>query len=149
MAYWITSLILIAFGFLAMFSIGRPFLLVGLAMLILGPVRRRPALFWPPVSAVVAWNVAFLAVVPWTCTTTSTMGAGGPGGGLGDATTVCTSLLGSTTTGPGTLNPSLEPANQVALLAAVITFAVVLAFAGVLPRARRRLRPGSSSDGDL
>jgi hypothetical protein len=58
MAYWITSLGLIAFGFLGMFSIGRPFFLVGLAMLVLGPVRRRPMIFWPSLLAVVAYNWA-------------------------------------------------------------------------------------------
>lgn len=142
MAYWITSLILIAFGFLAMFSIGRPFLLVGLALLILGPVRGRPAWFWPPLASVVAWNVVFLAVVPWTCTTRQTVGIGNPGDGLVEAATVCTTLLGSTVAGPGTLNPSLEPANQAALLAAVVAFVVVLVLAVSLPRARR-LRPGS------
>ena len=57
MGYWITSLALIAFGFLGAFSIGRPFFLVGLSMLVLGPLRRRPALFWPPLLAVVACNV--------------------------------------------------------------------------------------------
>jgi hypothetical protein len=137
MAYWITSLILIAFGFLAMFSIGRPFLLIGLALLILGPIRGRPALFWPPLASVVAWNIAFLAVAPWTCTMTSIARTGDPVGGLGNATTVCTSLLGSTTIGPGSFNPSLAPANQAALLAAAVTFVVVLVVIVGLPRARR------------
>jgi hypothetical protein len=68
MAYWITSLGLIAFGFLGMFSIGRPFFLVGLAMLVLGPVRRRPMIFWPSLLAVVAYNVGYWAVAPLHCT---------------------------------------------------------------------------------
>lgn len=38
MSYWLVALLLTAFGFVTGFSIGAPFLLVGLAMLI----------FWPP-----------------------------------------------------------------------------------------------------
>jgi hypothetical protein len=68
--YWVTSLTLIVFGVLAMFSIGRPFLMVGVAMVILGPFRQRPAWFWPPLAAVIAYNVGYWAVarLSWTAT---------------------------------------------------------------------------------
>ncbi len=122
MAYWITSLTLIGFGFVAAFSVGRPFLLVGIALLVLSPLRGRPVLFWPPLAAVIAWNVTFMAVAPWMCTATQTVGAGNPAGGLGESTTVCSNLIGITYRGTGTYNPSLEPANQVALVVAVATF---------------------------
>ena len=75
MGYWIASLGLIAFGFLGALSIGRPFFLVGLAMLVLGPVRRHPALFWPPLLAVVAYNVGYWAVAPLYCTATGLLTA--------------------------------------------------------------------------
>ena len=135
--YWITSLALIAFGVVAMFSIGRPFLLVGLAMLVLGPLRRRPVLFWPPIAAVVAWNVAFMAIAPSMCTTTQSIGAGNPGGGLSESTTMCSNLIGITYRGSGVFNPSLEPANQAALFVAAVTFVVVLVVQIGLTRARR------------
>ena len=118
MGYWITSLGLIAFGFLGAFSIGRPFFLVGLAMLVLGPVRRRPALFWPPLLAVVAYNVGYWAVAPLYCTATEDVG--------GPSTTVCSSVLGINYSGNGIYNPSLDPANMAGLLLAAVAFVVVL-----------------------
>jgi hypothetical protein len=116
--YWITSLGLITFGVVAMFSIGRPFFLVGLAMLVLGPLRRRPALYWPPLVAVIAYNVGYWAVVPLSCTATQAVG--------GASTTVCSSLLGFTWSGSGIYNPSLEPANQASFLLATAAFVVTL-----------------------
>jgi len=119
MGYWITSFGLIAFGVVAMLSIGRPFLLVGLAMLVLGPLRRHPTLYWPPIVAVIAYNVGWWAVAPMYCTATQAVG--------GVSTTICSNLLGLTWSGSGIYNPSLEPANQAALLMAAVAFVVVLA----------------------
>jgi hypothetical protein len=119
MGYWITSLGLVAFGFVGMLSIGRPFFLVGLAMLVLGPVRRRPALFWPPLVAVVAYNVGYWAVAPLYCTATEAVG--------GPSTTVCSNVLGINYSGSGLYNPSLDPANVAGLWLAGVTFVVVLA----------------------
>lgn len=127
MGYWVASLGLIAFGLLGMLSIGRPFLLVGLAMLILGPLRSRPVLFWPPLMAVIAYNVGYLAVAPLYCTATATVG--------GASTTICSNLIGIDYSGSGTYNPSLEPANQAGLVLAAIVFVVVLAM--MLWRGRR------------
>jgi hypothetical protein len=140
--YLATTLALIAFGFVGMLSIGRPFLLVGLAMLVLAPLRGRPILFWPPLAAVVAWNIAFMAIAPSMCTTSQTIGAGNPRTGLGESTTVCSNLIGITYRGTGTYNPSLEPANQVALVLAVATFLLVLV---VLIAPRRAGRIGGTS----
>jgi hypothetical protein len=117
--YWIASLGLIAFGVVGMFSVGRPFLLVGLAMLVLGPLRSRPALYWPPLVAVIAHNVGYWAVAPLYCSATEA---------VGDAsTTVCSSLIGIRYAGSGIYNPSLDPANQVGLMLAAVAFVVVLA----------------------
>jgi len=114
MGYWITSLGLIALGFVGMFSIGRPFFLVGLAMLVLGPVHRRPRLFWPPLLAVVAYNVGYWAVAPLYCTATEAVGS--------PSTTVCSSVLGINYSGSGLYNPSLDPANMAGLLLAGVVF---------------------------
>ena len=121
MTYWITSLGLIAFGILGAFSFGRPFLLVGLAMCIVGPLRSRAVVFWPPLMAVVAYNVGYLAVAPFYCMATQAVG--------GPSTTACSSLIGIGYSGSGTYNPSLEPANQAGLLLAALVFVVVLALA--------------------
>lgn len=119
MGYWVATFGLIAFGFIAMFSIGRPFLLVGLAMLVLGPLRTRPIWFWPPLAAVIAYNVGWWAVAPLYCTATETVG--GTSG-----TTTCSSLIGIGYSGSGIYNPSFDPANQAGLLLAAIGFIVVL-----------------------
>jgi hypothetical protein len=125
MGYWITTFGLIVFGFVGMLSIGRPLLLVGLALLLLSPLRRRPAAFWPPLAAVIAWNVGYLAIAPMSCTATQTIGVGSES--AGEAITLCTSLTGIVYSGRGVYNPPLGPANQAALMLAVVTFVIVLA----------------------
>ena len=135
MGYWITTFGLIVFGFVGMLSIGRPFLLVGLALLLLSPLRTRPAAFWPPLAAVIAWNVGYLAIAPMTCTATQTVGVGSSG--ASESSTVCSSLTGIVYSGRGVYNPPLEPANQAALLLAVVTFVMVLAAVTWLRRSHR------------
>lgn len=120
MAYWITSLALIGFGILGVASIGQPFFLVGLAMVLLGAFRERPLIFWPPLLAVIAYNLAFLAVAPFYCTASSTVGS--------TSTTVCSSLIGLRHTGESIYNPSFMPAVWVGLTFAGLTAIAVLAF---------------------
>jgi len=86
MGYWTTSLILVAFGIAGALSIGRPFFLVGVAMLVLGRVRHRPRIFWPPLLSLVAYNVVFWTISPLYCS------AGSSPGGV--STTTCSSLIG-------------------------------------------------------
>lgn len=136
MTYWILSLGLLSFGVIGLASIGRPFAIIGLAMLILGRLRKRPMLFWPPLAAVVAWNVGFLAIAPFSCTATATVGVGTTG--TDEGMTVCTSLVGISYSGRGIYNPSLEPANQLALLMSALAFVVALA------SVRWRMRHGRS-----
>ena len=86
MGYWITSLILVAFGLAGAMTIGRPFFLVGIVMLVLGRVRHRPRVFWPPLLGLVAYNVTFWTITPFYCSATSAVG--------GDSSTTCSSLIG-------------------------------------------------------
>jgi hypothetical protein len=135
MTYWILAVALIVFGFITGFSIGQPFLLVGLVMLGLGPVRNRPVVFWPPLLGVVAFNVVYWAIAPFSCSATTVLGSS-----EGAATnTVCTSLIGLRYGGEGIVNPSLLPAIVVGLVAGVlvglVTFAVL----------RRRRGTGTST----
>ena len=88
-------------------------------MLVLGPLRRRPVLFWPPLVAVVAYNVGYWAVAPLYCTATEATG--------GASTTTCSSLIGINYSGSGINNPSLDPANYAGLLLAAMAFVVALA----------------------
>lgn len=98
--YWIAALVLVVFGFVTGFSIGAPFLLIGLAMLILGPLRRWPRLFWPPLVGLVVFLAGVVLFIPLTCTAST---------GVGEASvTVCTSILGPRWTGSGVYNPPPE-----------------------------------------
>ena len=127
MAYWVTSLLLIGFGLLAGLSIGRPFFLVGLAMLLLGVFRHRPLVFWPPMLAVVAFDIIYWAVAPGGCSTTGSTGQ-----------TVCTSFLAIRYQGEGVYNPSLWPAVVAGLLVAAVV--LVLTFVTLLWSERRARR---------
>jgi hypothetical protein len=122
MAYWIAALLLVAFGFLTGFSIGPPFLVVGLTMLVLGPLRRWPRVFWPSLVGVLAFNLGVILVIPMYCTATSEAG--------GVSHTVCSSLLGLTWSGSGLYNPppeafavAIRTGLAVAAVAALATFA--------------------------
>lgn len=118
MAYWIASLLLIAFGFLAAFSIGQPFLLIGVAMLLLRPFRGRPLVFWPLLLAVIGWTIGYWAVAPFSCSASQPLG--------GAASTVCTSLIGLRYEGLGIYNPPFMPAIAAGTAVALLTAIVVL-----------------------
>ncbi len=91
------SLGLVIFGLLTGFSIGQSFLLVGLTMLLLGAFRHRPLVFWPPMLAVIAYNITYWAIAPSGCTwTVATAGV---------ERTVCSNLLGLPYEGEGIYNP--------------------------------------------
>jgi hypothetical protein len=121
MTYWIVSLALIVFGYLGGFSIGLPFRIIGLAMLLLGPLRHHPRAYWPPMSAVLAFFVGYAAVAPISCTATQRVG--------GLSRTVCASLVGIRYEGTETYNAPLMPGLVAGLLlggAAAIAVAIVL-----------------------
>jgi hypothetical protein len=100
MSYWLIALVLTTFGFITGFSIGPPFFVVGVAMLILGPVRSRPRMFWPTLVGVIAFVIGAVLVVPLYCVATSDVD--------GVSTTVCSSVIGPTWSGSGLYNPGPE-----------------------------------------
>jgi hypothetical protein len=100
-------------------------------MLVLGRLRSRPVMFWPPLAAVIAYNVGYWAVAPLYCTATEAAGE--------TSTTTCSSLLGIGYSGSGIYNPSLDPANLAGLLFAAIALVVVLAV--MLRHGRRTKTP--------
>lgn len=132
MTYWVTTLLLVVFGFITGFSIGPPFLLLGLAMLVLGPVRRRPRVFWPALIGIVAFIAGVVAVIPLTCTATEAIGE--------TSYTVCTSLVGPTWSGSGLYNPPAE-ASELALAVGLGAGAVtaIATFAWLTIRRRRQV----------
>ena len=129
MGYWITAALLVVFGFLTGYSIGAPFLLLGLVMVVVGPVRRRARIFWPAMVVVPAFTLGYVLVAPLTCTASAGVSAGATAGAGDLSTTTCTSLLGGPYAGTGVYNPPLEPALRVGVAvaggAAIVTFVLI------------------------
>lgn len=71
LAYIAIALALIAFGYLSLFSVGAPFLLTGVAMLIVLPWRRRPHVLVPALVAPWAFALGYVLVAPLGCTATA------------------------------------------------------------------------------
>lgn len=125
--YWAIALVLIAFGTLTGFSIGIPFLCLGLALVFLAPFRQREAIFVPALVAVVAFFAAFALTAPLQCTSTariveSSDGTHAPQPSF--AQTSCTNAIGIDYSGAGTYNPPLWPAALAGLVVATVASGV-------------------------
>jgi membrane protease YdiL (CAAX protease family) len=116
-AYAALVLLLLGFGYLAIFSIGAPFLLLGLILAVLFPWRDRRGLLATGTAVILGFVVGYVLVAPLSCTGSSISAAGG---GLSEGTTVCTNLLGIPYEGGETYNPSLLPALLAGLVLAAI-----------------------------
>lgn len=101
-SYWGLVVFLVGFGFITGFSIGIPFLLVGVTLAVLSPFRSRPRVFWPSLSLVVGFLVGYVLVAPFSCSITA---RSNPSIGTEDLSReVCRSLVGIEYTGsPQTL----------------------------------------------
>ena len=128
MGYWFFSAAVLLLGFLTGFSIGVFILPIGVALVVLGPVRHRPKVYWPVLMAVVGLVVGYLLFVPLTCTATTTI----PGG---DGATVCQSILGPGYRSVGVSEPPTDLARLVGTIAATVGAVVTL---GTLILAERR-----------
>jgi hypothetical protein len=122
MGYWTVAVVLIAYGIAGAMTIGRPFFLIGLAMLVLGPVRHRPRVFWPPLLGLVAYNIAFWTITPFYCSATSVVG--------GPSTTTCSSLIGipwpADSSGVADPGAAFVITNLVGVVVGIAVFAAVL-----------------------
>lgn len=133
MGYWLTTLAVIVLGVLTIFSVGELVLVLALAMVVLGPFRRRPRVYWPPMAAVIAFLVGYLAVAPLSCFATAVL----PGE---VSPVVCSSLLGVQYTGTTPYNPSSLPGVYAGVVLAAVAGPVVglgLWFRGRLRRAEQ------------
>ncbi len=106
-AYWGVALGLTLFGFLALLSIGAPFLLLGLTLMVMFPFRHRRGLFWPVVVGVLAMSAVFLLVAPFGCEREGTLSAEGV---EEEAHATCSSVIGIRYSGVGDWDPSYLPA---------------------------------------
>ncbi|MFL5799071.1 MAG: hypothetical protein ACJ77A_14225 [Actinomycetota bacterium] len=91
-AYWILVAVLLGFGMLAIFSIGLPFLLLGLTLAIVAPWRHRPTVLWPTLDGVLAFIAGVVLTAPLGCTTSAVPSA--PGVVPPPQTTDCPSAFG-------------------------------------------------------
>jgi hypothetical protein len=128
--YWVLALVLTVFGFLTGFSIGAPFLLLGLALLVLGPLRRRPRIFWPALVAVTAFVLTVALLIPLSCVATSEAGGG--------SSTVCTSIAGPTWSGTGIYNPPREAYQMPVRYGTVVAIGAALTTLALLTVRQRR-----------
>ena len=122
-AYWTIAIVLMGFGYLAIFSIGAPFLLIGLTMAVLFPFRERRGVLATGIAADLGFVAGYILVGPLGCATSafSTVGAEVSAGH-----TSCTNIIGLTYAGGASYNPSLVPALIAGLVLAAIAGAAVL-----------------------
>ena len=107
-AYWGVAVVLVGFGYLALFGIGAPFLLTGIAMMVVSPWRSRHEVLWPTLVGVWVFVLGYLLIAPLGCTSTATaVTAGSP---VSTSHTTCTNILGIDYSGTGTYEPTLLPA---------------------------------------
>lgn len=129
--YWVGAVLLVVFGTVTGFSIGIPFLILGLSLVLLAPFRNRTQTFIPALVAVVAFFAGFILVAPLGCTTTATVteSAGGDGHRSSAGATSCDNVLGIDYAGVGIYNPPWWPAAiaglALAAVAATATFLLV------------------------
>lgn len=104
--YWTLALLLTVFGFLAFAWIGAPFLVLGVAMFLMGPLRHRTRLFWPVIVGVFAFSAVFLVAAPFACERSGTLS---PEGVEEAEQATCSSLIGIDYSGVGDWEPSYIP----------------------------------------
>ena len=136
--YVAVALILLAFGYLALFSIGWPFALTGILMLALIGERRRanvlaPALAWPW-----AFTLGYLLVAPIGCSTSAMPQIADGGRASVEGSTRCNALF-LTYAGGADYSPPLLPA---LLTGVALATAASLAISWAI---RRRQSRGSAA----
>lgn len=111
--YVALALGLVLFGIAGLFSIGMPFLLTGLAMIVCFPWRRHHDIIWPALAGVWGLTLGYILVAPLRCTSS----ARAVGGVLSAEETTCNGLIFDYSGGPS-YNPPLLPAFLVGLASA-------------------------------
>ena len=132
--YVVLATALILVGIVGMFSIGAPFFLTGLVMLICIPWRRDRAILLPALTAVWGFTLGYILVAPLGCTSSSLerperahplgMGVVAAGRALVRGGTVCNGVLFDYS-GGGSYSAPLLPA-LIAGLAAGLILAIVV-----------------------
>jgi hypothetical protein len=122
--YIILAVGLFLFGVAGVLSIGMPFLLTGLVMLLLLPWRRRGDILWPSIASIWGLTLGYVLVAPLSCSTSVA-----PSGSvlpMGDSATTCNGLLFDYS-GSSSYNPPLLPALLVGVAVALAAWIAVKA----------------------
>jgi len=106
--YVAVALILIVFGYLALFSIGWPFVLTGMLMLALIGERRRPNVLAPALAWPWAFTLGYVLVAPLGCTSSAMPIIAGDAGSVEESTR-CNAVF-FTYVGGADYSPPLLPA---------------------------------------
>lgn len=127
--YWLFVLVLVALGFLTIFSVGLYFWFAAIALILLSPFRSRPRIFLAGLALTMAFLVGYVLVAPLRCSQSFTS----------DPTTgeetlspvVCTSPIGIEYSGSEPFEPSrataLMTGGTIALIASAVTWRVTAA----------------------
>lgn len=134
-AYLVVATTLGVFGYMALFSIGSPFLLTGVLMLVLAPVRRRaaimvPALVWPWV-----FTLGYILAAPLGCTRFAMPQVADGGRASVEGSTRCNAFF-FTYAGDASYSPPLWPALLFGV--ALASGAALIARRWIAHRATRR-----------
>jgi len=118
LVYFAIAITLCALGFVAIFSVGAPVFLTGIAMLVASPWRGRREITVPIVAAPWAFTLTYVLLAPLSCTSTLSTGPL-------LSRTECSNILGIDYSGGGSYDPPLLPALLAGLVAAGLTIAVL------------------------
>lgn len=120
LAYALLAVALVLFGFAGLFSIGAPFLLTGLVMLVCFPWRHRRQILWPAIAGVWGCTVGYIFVAPIGCTESGTS-EGLTLGFVSTATTTTCNGVFFDYSGGASYNAPLLPAFLVGVFVAVVS----------------------------
>lgn len=118
LAYAALAVALILFGFAGLFSIGAPFLLTGIVMLVCFPWRGRREVLWPAISGVWGLTLGYVLLAPIGCSTGTSEGLT-IGFVSTAATTTCSGVFFDYS-GGASYNPPLLPALLVGVLVGAV-----------------------------
>ncbi|HUG32414.1 MAG TPA: hypothetical protein VMM14_05930 [Acidimicrobiia bacterium] len=140
--YWLIVLVLVALGFLTIFSVGLYFWFIAIALVLLGPFRSRPRIFLPGIALFLGFLIGYVLVAPWGCQQSFTSDLT-----TGEETVspvVCTSPIGIEYSGPEPYEPTRTPAlvagGSSAVIAATLTWIVTARSTGREPDSTNQTR---------
>jgi hypothetical protein len=138
--YLVLALALILFGFAGLFSIGAPFLLTGMVMLVCFPWRHRRRILWPAVAGVWGFTLGYILLAPIGCTEYGTNEGLRLGFLSAAATTTCNGIFFDYA-GGAPYNPPLLPAILIGVLVGLVSAIAVRTLLSRTDRGRAIARP--------